>query len=183
MKTIAQEYIVRLIQPRLTVLITSSSGSGDAIMAAAWVTPVSYNPPITAVAISPERFTYRVIMESGYYAINIMDYKYVYNVALAGSMSGYNVKDKFSRVGLTPKNGIKIPVKVVKEAIAVIECRVRDNMEIGDHNLILGDVIHAYVSRGFTIHWDMKQYKPILYVSDGHFMSIDENSIRRFEIL
>jgi len=46
MRVIQEDYIVRLIQPRLTVLITSSSKSGDAVMVVAWITPLSYIPHI-----------------------------------------------------------------------------------------------------------------------------------------
>jgi flavin reductase (DIM6/NTAB) family NADH-FMN oxidoreductase RutF len=56
----------------LTTLVTSSYKGKNAIMAAAWVTPVSYIPPRVGVAISPERFTYNIVKNSGFFASTTM---------------------------------------------------------------------------------------------------------------
>jgi len=77
-------------------------------------------------------------------------------------ISGYKVKDKFDAVGLTPIDGRKTPVKVVKEALAVLECKVRRFIKVGDHDLIIGDVLYAYTSGNFDTYWDLMNYNPIL---------------------
>ena len=181
-KEISRDIAIRLVQPRLTVLITSSSESGDALMAAAWVTPLSYYPPKIGIVLAEERFTYRVISESNYFAVNIMDFKYLDSIVKAGTVSGYNIKDKFSECGLTPVDGIKIPVKVVYEALGVLECEVESMIKFGDHILIAGNVLSAYVKDGFNTFWDLEKYNPVLYISEGHFMTIDKNSLHEYNI-
>jgi len=136
----------------------------------------------SCVAIAKERFTYKVISESGYYAVNIMNFRYVSNVADAGRLPGYRVKNKFRAIGLTPIDAHKIPVKVVKEADAVLECRVRNEIEVGDHNFIIGDVVYAYATEDFNLRWGLEDYLPILYISDGFFMTINKDTIKRYVI-
>ena len=182
MKIIDKEYVVRLLQPRLTVVVSSSSPSGDALMTAAWLSPLSYIPPIVGVAISRERYTYKIIKESKFFAINILDFKYLDNVVKAGTLSGFSVRDKFRACNLTPARGKAIPIKVVKEAIGVLECKVSSIQEVGDHDLFIGNVIIAYVADDFTTHWVLKYFNPILYVSEGHFMTINKDTLKKFEI-
>lgn len=182
MKTVSIDQI-RLVQPGLAVLITSSYQGNNAIMTAAWVVPVSYVPSRVAVAISPERYTYNIVKRSGGYAINILDYNYVENIYLAGVISGKDVKDKFKAVGLTPVKARKLNIVIVKEAIGVLECRVIKVIPVGDHDLFIGDVIDAYVKEDlYSTHWLIDKIRPILYVSEGHFITIDKNSLRKYDI-
>ncbi len=183
MKSITIDQI-RLIQPGLTVLVTSSFNGKNAVMTAAWVMPVSYVPSRVAVAISPERFTYSIVKSSREFAINIMDFKYVENVYLAGTLSGKDYDDKFKVVKLTPTRARKLNIVVVKEALGVVECKVINVVKTGDHDLFIGDVVDAYVKDDnlYTTHWEVENYRPILYISEGHFITIDKNSLRKYEI-
>lgn len=71
----------RLLHPKLVVLVVSIGKDGRAnVMPAAWVTPVSVNPPLVAVAISPKRYTYKLIKESGEFTLNPRDVLSVYEV-------------------------------------------------------------------------------------------------------
>ena len=58
--------------PRVAAIITTRSEDKTNAMTAAWHTPVSYSPPLFAVAISPKRYTYRLITVSKEFAVNFM---------------------------------------------------------------------------------------------------------------
>jgi|Deesub1362B_J571_1020462.scaffolds.fasta_scaffold00004_396 flavin reductase (DIM6/NTAB) family NADH-FMN oxidoreductase RutF len=183
MKVIEIDHI-RLIQPLLATLITSSYKNDDAIMTASWVMPVSYIPPVVAVAISPERYTHRIVKYSGEYAVNIMTYEYLDNVHCAGTISKKNYPDKFIRVGLTPIRAKKINSIVLKEAIGVLECKVKDTLITGDHELFVADVIYAYINndKAYSTHWIPAYYKPLLYISEGHYLTIDSNTVKKMDM-
>ena len=85
----------RLLHPRFTVLVTSEFGGKKGVMAASWITPVSRKPAIIAVSISPKRETFKLIVNSGYFALNILDLDFLENVNKAGTISAREVKDKF----------------------------------------------------------------------------------------
>ena len=88
------------------------------VMAASWVTPVSRDPAIVAVSISPKRETFKLIVNSGYFALNVLDLDFIENVNKAGTISAREVKDKFLEVNLTPIPGKFIKAPVIKEAKA-----------------------------------------------------------------
>lgn len=175
---------IRLVQPGLTVLITSSYDGNDALMAAAWISPVSYIPPRIAVAISPERYTYDVVRNSGMFAVNIMEFKYVDSVCKAGILSGRDYRDKFLAVGLSRSRGYKLPIVTVKEAVGVVECKVLNVVPAGDHDIFIGDVVIAYVNKddAYNTHWDIHNYEPILYISEGHFITVSKDSLKKYQM-
>lgn len=175
---------IRLIQPSLTVLISSTYQGKDALMAAAWVTPVSYIPPRVAVAISPERYTYGIVRGSRMFAINIMEFKYVDSICKAGVLSGKDHPDKFSAIKLTKAKGKLLPIVVVKEAIGVLECKVITSIPAGDHELFIADVVMAYVNRdeAYSTHWEIKYYDPVFYISEGHFITAAKSSLKKYNI-
>ncbi len=51
----------RLINPGPVVLVTSKHEEVVNIMTAAWTTPISHDPPLVGVSISPRRFTHELI--------------------------------------------------------------------------------------------------------------------------
>ncbi len=173
---------IRLVQPSIAVLVSSSHGGRDALLTVAWVVPVSYVPSRVAIAVSRERYSYDIIRGSRMFAVNVMEFDYVEAVYRAGTLSGRDVEDKFAACGLTRGVGRTLPIAVVEEALGVVECRVIRVVEAGDHDLFIGDVVDAYVRGKYTTHWDVSSYRPILYISEGHFITIDPGSLRKYDI-
>ena len=156
---------IELLYPLLTVVVAARSKSGISAMPAAWNTPLSMDPPLVGIVISPERFTYKLIVESKEYTINIFPYEYVDKVSLIGDVSARYMKDKLTKLGFTVDNARSIGAPLLKEAIAVVECKLKDLVEVGDHDLLVGEVIDAYVKREFiTETLNFERYKPILYL-------------------
>jgi len=113
-------------------------------MTAAWITRVSWDPPLVAVSIAPSRYTYELLKEYKEFAINIVSRR-ILNIALSvfGALSGRHV-DKFSRAGVEPIKAKKIRAPVLKEAPIVIECKLIKTVEVGDHILAIGEVLAVY---------------------------------------
>ena len=80
--------------PRVAVVITAQAGSQANAMTAAWHMPVSYNPPLYAVAIAPKRFTYGLIAVSHEFGVNFMPDDQAEIVAAVGGTHGSEI-DKF----------------------------------------------------------------------------------------
>ena len=77
--------------PRVAAVLTARFGEKDNAMTAAWHTPLSFNPPLYAVSVSPKRFTYRLIAESKEFAVNFMPASEVEMVASVGGSKGGEV--------------------------------------------------------------------------------------------
>lgn len=155
---------IPLLYPALTVIVTCGVKNKINGMAAAWVTPLSHSPTLVGVSISPERLTHSMIVESGEFAINILDFRYLEKVSHMGEVSGRDVENKFELVGLTPIAARRIVSPVVEEASAVLECRLYKRVEVGDHSLFVGEVLEAYAEEDFELDWRLEKYRPIHYL-------------------
>ncbi len=119
-------------------------------MTAAWVSRISWNPPLVMVAIAPSRHTLKLIRKQGSFALNIVS-KALENAAYSvfGMLSGKNV-DKFSAAKVTVKPAERIKAPVIAEAPVVIECEKIDEVKAGDHIMIIGEVVNAYINSDDT---------------------------------
>ncbi len=138
----------KLLHPRPTYIIAAAHGDKRSIMAASWVMPVSEEPPRLALAIETESYTYHLIRESGYFSINILFADQLDKIWRAGTISGYDVEDKPSAVGLDLVMSDHAPI--VRGAVAAIISRVWKTISVGDTDLVIGDVLKAELFRENT---------------------------------
>lgn len=113
-------------------------------MTAAWISRVSWNPPLVMVSIAPSRHTLQLIKEFGEFAVNIVSERLADAASnIFGYLSGRDT-DKFARAGIEPERARAVRAPVIREAPVVLECRVRQYVAAGDHVLVLGEVVAAY---------------------------------------
>lgn len=116
-------------------------------MTAAWISRVSWNPPLVMVSISPKRYTFELLKECGEFAINIVPEKLVKSaLEVFGSLSGRDV-DKFEVSGVKVKRGRKIKAPVILDASVIIECKLEKLVEAGDHYIVIGKAVDAYKAK------------------------------------
>lgn len=154
-----------VLYPRSVAVVSASYGGSESAMPASWCTPVSRDPPIVAVAISPKRYTYELIKASKEFAISVFDYRYLKEVNYLGSVSGRRVPDKVLKSGLTKVAGRVVKAPVFKEASGVLECKLYKDIEAGDHNLVVGEVVVAYAKGELWPEPNVREYKAILQVA------------------
>ncbi|MEM0453846.1 MAG: flavin reductase family protein [Sulfolobales archaeon] len=113
-------------------------------MTAAWLSRISFNPPLIVVSLSPERHTYELIKRYHYFTINLVSTA-LEDIALNvfGVYCGRNV-DKFELSGLKPACGRSVLAPVILNSPLVIECKFIQEFIVGDHVLIVGEVVDAY---------------------------------------
>ena len=58
--------------------------------------------------------------------------------------------DKFKEIGLTPQPARKVKAPIIAECVAHMECVVRQEVETGDKNLFIGEVIEAYADEALV---------------------------------
>ena len=124
-------------------IISSHLGGKVNAMTAAWVTRVSFSPPLVMVAVGKTRFTHHMIEGSGVFAINVLARD---NLDLArhfGLKSGRDT-DKFE--GIDYETRIT-GSPVLKECLAWLDCRLHAAYEAGDHTLFVGEVLDGGLFR------------------------------------
>ena len=170
----------RLLHPRPVVIVTTRLGERDNAMSASWVTPVSFNPPLVAVSIAPERFTYELLTRSGVFALNVPGEDLLWCVDYVGTISGRS-KDKLRALrekGVKIGRGKRLDVPVLLDSLAVLECEVYKKVEAGDHVLFIGKVVECYARKDlFVSGVYVEGVSPLMHVG-GDLYSIAEKRFR-----
>lgn len=124
-------------------IVTARSGEKINGMTAAWATQVSFNPPMAAVSIAQQRFTYGLIKESGRFCLNALAEDGINLAKHFGFKSGRSF-DKFK--GIDYKATMS-GLPVLAEAYAYIDCELVNMFDTGDHTLFIGSVSECVVTR------------------------------------
>jgi flavin reductase (DIM6/NTAB) family NADH-FMN oxidoreductase RutF len=132
----------RILAPRTTVLISSIDKSGNTDVAPySFVTPVSFDPPTLAVAIAPQRHTMSNIEETKEFVVNIPTSELAKSIMASAKPWRKDLdKIKESWLSSTPSKKVKPPR--IRECVAWLECKLEWIKPSGDHNVVIGKVVH-----------------------------------------
>jgi flavin reductase (DIM6/NTAB) family NADH-FMN oxidoreductase RutF len=125
----------------VTLLTTAWRGNSN-VMPAAFVTPVSIDPPLIAVAVHPARHTHDMIKYSEEFALNIPTRELLHHCQYLGSVSGTEL-DKLDLTALPTFTARRLQVPLLEGCVGWIECGVEDAYTLGDHTLFVGKVAAA----------------------------------------
>lgn len=145
------------------------------IITLAWVGTVCTNPPMVSISVRPERYSYPALQKTGEFVINLTTRELVFAADYCGVKSGRDV-DKFQEMGLTAVSGAHVQAPMIAESPVNIECRVRQVLPLGSHDMFLADVlaVHAderYMDAGHRFH--LEKAEPVVY-SHGAYLSCGE---------
>jgi flavin reductase (DIM6/NTAB) family NADH-FMN oxidoreductase RutF len=111
----------------------------------------SGKPTLVGVGITPSRYSFDLIRQSGEYVVNAVDEKLIDAVRICGEKSGREV-NKFELAKLTSSKGAKVKAPLIAESPVSIECKVVKEVEVGDHVWFIGEVLAAHVREDYK--WD-----------------------------
>ncbi len=169
--------------PRTAVVITSRHGDKTNAMTAAWHMPVSFSPPLFAVAIAPKRFTYRLITASKEFAVNFMPASRAEEVAAIGGSEGEQM-DKLRSFRLSLDRPAKTLAPIIRSAYAAYECRLTNDSLCGDHRLIIGEIVAVHWQKGAYMEdgsLDLAKISPLLYIGNEHYVSTEGCAVQTLE--
>lgn len=130
-------------------LITSDGPHGPNIMAAEWTYYVSYSPALISVHISGSekdasgKATLENIRATKQFGMSLAASDQNVFSSIAGGSSGKEV-DKISilmEMGAKFRTGKKAKVLLLEGAATNTECGVKEMVDIGDHAMIIGEVL------------------------------------------
>ena len=152
------------LHPRPVYLLVSRGDNGYNVMAVSWVTPVSEEPPMLAVAISREAYTLELLEKHREFTLNVVGSRHLDTVYKAGTLSGRRV-DKWGMLNLEPLESREVSVPGIKGAYAVYECRVRECIDAGECRLVLADILAVHVLRELYSRygWELKKADVLLH--------------------
>lgn len=170
-----------LLNPVPAVLITSKMDDKVNVFTAAWVGTACTKPAMITVSIRPERLSYDFISSSKEMTINLPTSKIVRAVDFCGVKSGRDV-DKIQACNFTLEEGILIDVPSIKECPVSMECRIKDIIPLGSHDLFVAEILQVNVDNKI-IHKDGKihfEEADLICYSHGEYFSIENSPLGKF---
>jgi flavin reductase (DIM6/NTAB) family NADH-FMN oxidoreductase RutF len=141
--------IYHLMHPKMAFFLTSIAKDGKPnVMACAWATPVSEEPPIMIVCVSKESYTAELIRQTKEFVINIPTKKLLKALWICGKTTGRDT-DKFKKAGLKYSKAKSIKSPVIDECVGHIECKLLKAVDAGECYAFFGKVLHAEVDDSY----------------------------------
>jgi flavin reductase (DIM6/NTAB) family NADH-FMN oxidoreductase RutF len=134
-----------LLFPTPVVLVTCVDEAGKPnIITLAWVGVVNSEPPMVSVSIRPERYSHACVKQSKEFVVNLPSEAMVRKVDACGVLSGKET-DKFSSMGWRQVAAEKVKPPLIDECPVQMECKVKEVLSLGSHDLFLGEIVALHV--------------------------------------
>ena len=174
MTNISLQKSVKLISPRLTVLVNTVDEEGELNSSPySWIFPLSFNPPLIGVGIGGKhKLSYINSKKTGEFVVCVVSEDF--GQQAVSCEKSHKPGDKlWEKHGLHMKQSEKVKVPRIKEAKAVLECKVAQFLEYeGDHIILVGEVVCAEAEKG-----GLDEIKPLLHDSGEKFRTVGREII------
>ena len=171
----------RLFYPRQVVLVSciDPATKKPNIITLAWITPLSMNPPLVGILVAPRRYSHGLISSAREFVVNIPTVEILDKAIKCGRISG-RMHDKFSVIGLTAKPAKIVETPIIEECVTHLECKLADQLTIGDHTLFIGEVVAAYANeRAFDGQFiDIERVRNFYQVRGNSYATLSEELLK-----
>ena len=164
-----------MIYPLPALMVSCGSDESDYnILTVAWTGTVCTNPPVCYISLRPERHSYEIIKRTGEFVLNLTTRALARATDWCGVRSGRDF-NKFSEMHLTPIKGEVVSAPVIAQSPLNIECRVRQIVPLGSHDMFIADVVNVQADDSLidlkTGHFDLEKAQLIAY-SHGQYYEL-----------
>ena len=161
-----------MLYPLPAVMVSVASKAGEKnILTISWAGTICSDPPMVSISVRPNRHSYHMIEETGEFVINLTTKDLAFATDYCGVVSGRDV-NKFEKLGLTPLKGKVVNAPLIEECPVNIECRVKQKIQLGTHDMFLADVVAVTVDDKYINEkdsFDLQAADPIVYSHGGYF--------------
>jgi flavin reductase (DIM6/NTAB) family NADH-FMN oxidoreductase RutF len=180
-QSVSEREARRLLGGGPVVLVTTAWRGNYNVMPAAFVTPLSFDPPLIGLAVHPTRHTHDMIKYSEEFALNIPSRELLHHCQYLGSVTGREL-NKLELTKLPTFRARSVEAPLLEGCLAYIECGVHDAYTAGDHTLFVGKVVAAQVEQeAFDETWLLNDadLKPLQYLGQNYYALHDERLAAR----
>lgn len=146
------------------------------LFTAAWTGTLCSDPAMTYVSIRKERHSHDIVARNMAFTLNLTNRSLARATDWCGVRSGRDC-NKWEEMNLTPVKGHTVDAPYIEEAPLSIECRVRDIVSLGTHDMFIAEVVNVIVDDQYldptTGALDLKQADLITYCH-GHYYTLGE---------
>jgi flavin reductase (DIM6/NTAB) family NADH-FMN oxidoreductase RutF len=154
-----------LIYPTPALLVGANVAGKPNFLTAAWCGVVNSQPPMVSASLQHHRYTLAGIKENGTFSVNVPSADMVRETDYCGIASGADT-DKVADCKFKVFYGILKTAPMVRQCPVNLECRVVQIINLGSHELVIGQVEEAYATEACLTDGrpDMDKMKPLLWV-------------------
>jgi flavin reductase (DIM6/NTAB) family NADH-FMN oxidoreductase RutF len=106
-----------------------------------WATQVSSDPKSVAISVEKAAFTHELIAEGQVFTLNIVSRE---DRAIVRKFTKpVEVDDAAHTMNEFPFHDGLTGAPILDQAVAFLECRVQQSVDVGDHTLFLGEIVNA----------------------------------------
>ena len=169
-----------MLNPVPAVMVSCGSRKPN-IITIAWTGIVNSNPPMTYISVRKERYSHNIIENTGEFVINLCSEELAFATDFCVVRSGRDT-DKFKEMKLTPERAEIVRCPMIKESPVNIECRVREIIELGSHDMFIADILKVhvdeqYIDRSGRIRLDQAS---LVAYNHGEYFGLKRQPIGKF---
>lgn len=161
-----------MLYPLPAVLVTAADKQGKQnVFTVAWTGTVCSDPAMVSISVRPERYSYHMIEETSEFVINLTTAKLAYATDYCGVKSGRDV-DKFKEMHLTPLPADKVSAPLIDESPVNIECKVKQVLKLGTHDMFLAEVVAVHVDEAYMNEkgtFSLSKADPMVYSHGSYY--------------
>jgi flavin reductase (DIM6/NTAB) family NADH-FMN oxidoreductase RutF len=155
------------------------------LMTAAWGGICNSRPPCIYVSLRKATYSHGNIMARKAYTVSIPSEKHIKEADWIGIVSGRDV-DKFEIAKLTPVKGSAVDAPYVDEFPVVLECRVKEVVELGLHTQFVGEIMDVKADADVLNEKgriDIEKVKPVVFtMNTSSYYSVGKKLLDAFSV-
>ena len=127
--------------PNALALVGSRSGDEWNAMTTSWITQLSMEPVLIGIGVDNDAVTHRLITDGGSFTVNLWsadDTRVFVKFSKPATFEDMTLNGRAVTEGVTG-------APIFDEAIAYVDCEVREHHDLGTHTLFIGEVVDAAI--------------------------------------
>lgn len=136
-----------------------------------WTTPLSSDPPLFGVCLSPTTYSHQLVLKTGEFTVNFLGEEHASLAESLGKLSGRET-DKVNALHLAIEPGEALSTPLLAAAYASVECLLVERHHVGDQTLLVGEVqrirttADAFDRDGVLC---LDRLRPLLYLGSSRY--------------
>jgi flavin reductase (DIM6/NTAB) family NADH-FMN oxidoreductase RutF len=144
-KEVKDKSAIRFISTKPTMIITTLHANGK-VNAGVFGAYTNLSSEHIGVAVSPRSDTYRNILRSGEFTINVPTVEYVKTLKILADRYPEGVSE-IEEAGLSIKEPLTGSSPSIKECVSAVECKLFEHLTTGSHELFIGNVTGGWIKQ------------------------------------
>ncbi len=164
LKKISWIDFIKISSPQYYVLLVTSAGGHTNLTGISWFSIVSWEPPLLMLSIRNSRYGYELLKENPEFVVCFPAAGQQEAAVMCGQKSGRDV-DKVKSGGFELVPATRVSAPLIQGSTACLECLKRNEISVGDHQLVVAEVL--------ACHGDVERTAHVYTTSYNRFYNLD----------